>query len=91
MSTQKYNNFFHSCCNLRVSAFNVSLPFRFTSFYFFSGAKVKREISQGPKCSSHIWKSAVIGLRFFPLKSTDVRGAGTRDEPLRTSAWEATV
>ena len=36
-----------------------------------------------------IWKSAVIGLRFFPLKSADVRGAGTRDEPLRTSAWEA--
>ena len=26
---------------------------------------------------------------FFPLKSEDVRGAGTRDEPLRTSAWEA--
>ena len=23
--------------------------------------------------------------------SADVRGAGTRDEPLRTSAWEATV
>ena len=34
-------------------------------------------------------ESAVIGLRFFPLKSADVRGAGTRDEPLRTSAWEA--
>ena len=32
----------------------------------------------------------MIGLRFFPLKSADVRGAGTRDEPLRTSAWEAT-
>ena len=48
-----------------------------------------REISQGPKCTSQIWKSAVIGLRFFPLKSADVRGAGTRDEPLRTSAWEA--
>ena len=31
----------------------------------------------------------MIGLRFFPLKSADVRGAGTRDEPLRTSAWEA--
>ena len=26
---------------------------------------------------------------FFPLKSADVRGAGTRDKPLRTSAWEA--
>ena len=34
-----------------------------------------------------IWKSAVIGLRFF--RSADVRGAETRDEPLRTSAWEA--
>ena len=31
----------------------------------------------------------MIGLRLFPLKSADVRGAGTRDEPLRTSAWEA--
>ena len=30
----------------------------------------------------------MIGVRFFPLKSADVRGAGTRDEPLRTSAWE---
>ena len=30
----------------------------------------------------------MIGLRFFPLKSADVRGAGTRDEPLRTSAWK---
>ena len=30
--------------------------------------------------------SAVIGLRFFPLKSADVRGTGTRDELLRTSA-----
>ena len=27
---------------------------------------------------------------FFPLKSADVRGAETRDEPLRTSEWEAT-
>ena len=33
----------------------------------------------------------MIGLRFFPLKSADVRGAGTRDEPLRTSACEANV
>ena len=31
----------------------------------------------------------MIGLRFFPLKSADVSGAGTRDEPLRTSAGEA--
>ena len=28
---------------------------------------------------------------FFPLKSADVRGAGTRDEPLRTSAWPGCV
>ena len=33
----------------------------------------------------------MIGLRFFPLKSADVRGAGTHDERLRTSAWEAMV
>ena len=31
----------------------------------------------------------MIGLRFSPLKSTDVRGAGTRDELLRASEWEA--
>ena len=31
----------------------------------------------------------MIGIRFFPLTSADVRVAGTRDEPLRTSAWEA--
>ena len=31
----------------------------------------------------------MIGLRFFPLKSADVSGTGTRDEPLRTSAGEA--
>ena len=31
----------------------------------------------------------MIGLRLFPLKSADVRGAGERDESLRTSAWEA--
>ena len=38
-----------------------------------------------------IWKSAVIVLRFFPLKSADVSGAGPRKEPLRTSAWEASA
>ena len=26
---------------------------------------------------------------FFPLKSADVSGEGTRQEPLKTSAWEA--
>ena len=31
----------------------------------------------------------MIGLCFFPLRSADVRGAGTCDEPLRTSVWEA--
>ena len=31
----------------------------------------------------------MIGLRFFPLKSADVSGAGTPEETLRTSAWEA--
>ena len=30
-------------------------------------------------------------LRFVLLVSADVRGAGTRDEPPRTSAWEATL
>ena len=30
----------------------------------------------------------MIGLRFFPLKSADVRGAGMHDEALRTTAWE---
>ena len=31
----------------------------------------------------------MIGLRFFLLKSAEVSGAGTHDEPLRTSTWEA--
>ena len=31
----------------------------------------------------------MIGLRFFPLKSADVRGEGTRDARLRMSAGEA--
>ena len=30
-------------------------------------------------------------LRFLPIVSADVRGAGTRYEPLRMSAWEATL
>ena len=41
-------------------------------------------------------ESMLIGLFLFrqrqfadERKSADVRGAGTRDEPLRTSAWEA--
>ena len=33
----------------------------------------------------------MFGLRFFPLKTADVSGAGTRDEPQRTSAWEASL
>ena len=33
----------------------------------------------------------MIGLRFFPLKSADVRGAGMCDEALRTSAWQAMI
>ena len=33
----------------------------------------------------------MIGLRFFPLKSADVSEVGTREEPLKTSAWEARV
>ena len=33
----------------------------------------------------------MIGLRILPPDSADICGAGTRDEPLRTSAWEATV
>ena len=45
-------------------------------------------------------ESMLIGLfrqrqfadeRKWLFVSADVRGAGTRDEPLRTSAWEATV
>ena len=45
-------------------------------------------------------ESMLIGLfrqRQFPderkwlFVSADVRGAGTRDEPLRTSAWEANL
>ena len=32
----------------------------------------------------------MISLRFFPLKSADIRGEGTRDARLRMSAGEAT-
>ena len=41
---------------------------------------VSREISQGPKCTSQIWKCALTGLRFLPLDSADFCEAGTRDE-----------
>ena len=47
------------------------------------------EISQGPKCTSQVWNSAVIGLRFLPLDLADISGAGTRVKPLTTSAWKA--
>ena len=33
----------------------------------------------------------MIGLRFFLLRSADVRGEGTRDARLRMSAGEATI
>ena len=33
----------------------------------------------------------MIGLRFFPLKSADISGAGTRDKPLRMTVGEARV
>ena len=66
-----------------------SSPFK--TFLIFSGADVLREIFHSPKCTSQIWKCTVIGLRLLPLDSADVCGARTRDVPLRTSAWEATV
>ena len=31
----------------------------------------------------------MIGLRFFPLNSADFSEVGTRNEPLRTSAWDS--
>ena len=33
----------------------------------------------------------MIGLRLIPLVSADVSEEGTRDEPLRTSSWEANM
>ena len=30
-----------------------------------------------------------VNLLFLPLISVDVSGVGTSDEPIRTSAWEA--
>ena len=30
-----------------------------------------------------------IGLRFLPLEAADVCEAGTHDDPLRKSGWEA--
>ena len=63
----------------------------FETFLIFPGAEVSAETFQGPKCTSQIRKCTVIGLRILPPDSEDICGAGTRDEPLRTSAWEATV
>ena len=31
----------------------------------------------------------MMGLRLSPFDLANVRGAGTRDEPLRTSVWDA--
>ena len=65
-----------------------SSPFK--TFLIFSGAESHMsEISQGPKCTSQVWNSAVIGLRFLPLDLADISGAGTRVKPLTTSAWKA--
>ena len=36
------------------------------------------------------WLSRNKGERKWLLVEADVRGVGTRDEPLRTFAWEAT-
>ena len=52
-------------------------------------SKVLREISPGPKCTSQIWVCCAWSTFFFRLLSSDVCGSGTRDEPLRNSAWEA--
>ena len=63
------------------------------TFHFLIFSGVSREISQGPKCTSQIWKCAVIGLPFFPLASADVCRGGLRHEPeehLRGSANVAT-
>ena len=38
-------------------------------------------ISQGVKCTSPIWKCAVISLCFSKLVSADVRWGGLGDEP----------
>ena len=64
----------------------------FEAFLIFSGAGSRAKFFQGRKCTSQIWKCAVIGLSFYhSIQQTFVRlGAGTRDEPVRTSAWEAT-
>ena len=36
-------------------------------------------------------RSSLGSLRFLPIVSADIRGAGARYEPLRMSAWEATL
>ena len=36
-------------------------------------------------------RSSLGSLRFLPLVSADIRGAGERYEPLRLSAWDATL
>ena len=61
--------------SLRVS------PFMRPFWSFVESRAKKPQNSQGPKCPSQIRKSAVIGLRFSPLVSTDVRW--------RRIAWQA--
>ena len=47
------------------------------------------KISQGPKCTSQVWKCAVIGLCSLPLNLADVSGTGTCVETLTMTAWDA--
>ena len=58
-----------NACELTVesSLFQNYKVFTFHETFLISvfWSEVKREISQGPKCTSQIWKSAVIGLSFF--------------------------
>ena len=52
-----------------------------------SSAKFLKIQSALPRSGSLLW---LVSFQ-FSLKTAGVRGAGTRDEPLRTSVWEATL
>ena len=49
------------------------------------------EIARSPKHSGDVRRKVDICHSLLPLVSEDVRRAGTLGEPLRTSAWKATI
>lgn len=62
----------------------------FSSHSLRDGMKLL-EIARSPKHSGDVRRKVDISHSLLPLVSEDVRRAGTLGEPLRTSAWKATI